>query len=972
MTALFADISGFTTLADTLDVESLHDVINPLIRDLTGIAEQYGGFVEKYAGDAMLVLYGAPIAHEDDPQRALLAALEMHAALPRLLAGVGSQAAGLTIHIGVNTGRVVGGRVGSEQQSDYAVLGDAVILAQRLESVCPPGQTYVGSMTRDLTREEFDFESVGELQLKGKLKPVAGFRLIGPRRADSSVARALVGRDAEMAAVERALDAVAAGARGVLVVSGDPGAGKSRLLAEARDSATRRGLQWLPARCLSYGAAIPYWPLVDLLRQSLRIRPEDAPEAVAARLESGLPGETVAAAGRLLGLGGAARTPEQARREVHDAVAVWLGRFAARSPTVLLVEDVHWADPATIDVLAEVLRTLRDVPLLVAVSARPEGRPLVDQLAGDSPQWRVEVTALDEPAVAGLVEAVLGSPASPALVALLTARTSGNALFAQELVHSLRETGALVETSQGWATVPGWDVEQVPTTVERVFAARLDVLAPSAANLLQVTAVLGRRVGLSLLRAVAEGEVDQPLEVLVANGLLVTGLDNDEPAVVFHHALLQDVVYGRLLRKRRRELHRRAADVGRGIFGDGDDNVDLLARHLYLAEAGEEAVEPLMRAGRRAASLWANAEAVVHLERALEVVVGLDEDEPRRTDVELELAGLYQVQGRHDRAAELYDAVRRRDDLPQAWAGSMAAHRAAADYDGVLALFADAAQRFDPRAASSVPVWAECANTLSVMGRFSDAVSMLRTQLRLRSPDEGILRAQLLTQLAYAEAELRLHRDAAAHADAAVELLENAGDLRQLVTALRVAGATHTYAGNRAEARLRLERGMVTAERIGLLVEAAGCLLNSGLLVLEESPAEAAARYRGALAQFERIGHRAGQVQASGNLAEALYHLGELEQAERLAARTLEQATQIGHRLTVADVTWTKAKVDVARGSFSRAAELAEQAAELFLDLDDVEAASSCLLLAAEAADAAGDSDTARSLVERAASVRRG
>jgi adenylate cyclase len=968
VTALFVDISGFTTLADALDTEGLHEVVTPLIGALTAIAEKYDGFVEKFAGDALLAVFGVPATHEDDPQRALLTALEMHERLPQLLRNLSPSAAGLTLHAGVNTGRVIGRQTGTVQQSDYAVLGDSVILAQRLESVCPPGQTYVGPLTHELAQQEFDFETVGALQLKGKLKTVEAFRLVGRRRTDTSVRQPIVGRGAEMTAVEAALDQVSTGRRtGVLAISGEPGAGKSRLLAEARKSATRRDFRWLVARCLSYGSGLPYWPLVDLLRHVLGVRADELQDVTATRLESTLPAETVPAARRLLGLETAVGTPEQARREIHDTVAIWLRRLAATSPVVLVVEDVHWADAATLEVLGEVVRTVRDLPLLLAVSVRPEGLSVVEALSPDAAGSRVEVGPLGVDAVRAVVTSVLGRTASPGLADLLTLRTGGNALFVEELTRSLDETGVLVETSQGWDTPVGWDVEQVPTTVERVLAARIDSVPPVAAGLLQTAAVIGRTTRLSLLRAVAGDEqVDEALEVLLSAGLLDPGLDREEPAVIFHHTLLQDVVYGRLLRKRRRELHRRVADVGRGLYGDGDDNVDLLARHLYLAETGDEAVEPLLRAGRRAASLWANAEAVVHLERALEVLVALEDVGPRRGDVELELAALHQLQGRHDRAKALYDDLRTRSDVPAAWAGLMAAHRAAGEYRAVLDLFVAAVARFDPRAATSVPIWAECANTLSLAGRFSDAVSMLRTQLRLRGTHESALRGQLLTQLAYAEGQLRLHEDAVAHADAAVELLEGSGDLRLLVSALRVSGMVHTYAGRPTEARQRLDRGVAIAERIGLLVEAAGCRLNSGLLVVEDSPEEAVGLYRDALAQFERIGHAAGQAQAAGNLAEALWRAGRLDEADEAADQALGRARVIGHGVTVADVTWTQARVLQARGSFARATATAEQAAELFLELDDLEEAVDCLLLAAQAAGAAGEPTRSRDLSERA------
>ena len=332
VTALFADISGFTTLADQLDAEDLHAVINPLIAGLAGIAERYGGFVAKYAGDALLCLFGAPVAHEDDAQRALLAAYEMQAGLPAMLASLGPAAKGLTIHIGVNTGKVVAGAVGSAAQNDYSVLGDSVILAQRLESVCPSGQTYVGESTRELCKDEFDFEDVGELQLKGKLTQVRAFRLVWRKRSGSDASRPLVGREQELATV---LDSLRAGS--AVLVSGEPGVGKSRLMAETRLRITGQGAWWLQMRCLSYGASLAYWPFIDLVRQALGLRVEDDASTVAERLRTTLPGEHVAGAARLLGQPVDELEPEAARRQVHDAISGMIGFLAGDRPITLAV-----------------------------------------------------------------------------------------------------------------------------------------------------------------------------------------------------------------------------------------------------------------------------------------------------------------------------------------------------------------------------------------------------------------------------------------------------------------------------------------------------------------------------------------------------------------------------------------------------------------------------------------------------------
>ena len=966
VTALFADISGFTTLADSLDVESLHDVITPLVRGLTQIAERYEGFIEKFAGDALLVVYGAPVTHEDDAQRALLAALDMHAELPRLLAQIGPHAAHLTIHVGVNTGRVIGRQAGSEQQSDYAVLGDSVILAQRLESVCPAGETYVGPTTYELCKGEFAFEPVGELTLKGKLKPVSAFRLLGRRETALSAARPLLGRAAEVATLDAALDAASAGAGIAVLVSGEPGTGKSRLVAEVRAHAEARRMRWLPARCLSYGASLPYWPFADLLRQALGL----APDATAADIRSSviehLPPDCRPGAGRLLGLVTEEADPQRARREVHESVTRWVAALAEERPVVLCVEDVHWMDHASRDLLGELLRTSRGSVASV-MTARPEGVDEVAPLLADVDARRVELASLGAALVGDLAAAVLDGAVAPALAGLLTARTTGNPLFVEELARSLQESGALVPTRSGWDVKPGWDPSAVPETVERVFATRLDALPVAAAGLLQVTSVVGRTVRLSLLAAVAGAEFGglAPLNGLVVAGLLDEVVEAGERAVTFHHALLHDVVYGRLLRKRRRELHRRVADVASRLYGEGDESVDLLARHLYLAEAGPDAVDALLRAGRRAARLYANDEAAVHLERAVEVLRGLPEKADALPDVLLELGEVQEVRGEYDQAQVLYEQARRTTGDVRAWRGLAAVLRKRGDYPGALDLLDDALQSVGPTSAESGVLWLERGWSLSLAARYDEAAEALQQGLEVVPAPAHALRGRLLAQQAHVDERRGRHQAAIRSAeDAEREMLEGQDEQGQVMAA-RVLGGVLLNAGRVDEGAEALQRAVAGAERTGAIEELAGALLNLAIVEAERGDAHLAVEHDArAIDAFERIGHGSGRAVGYGNIATHLVLADRLDEAEHHCEAALAVARRIGHASTVADVTRTRSLLRRRQGRLAEAVLLAEEAASLFLSIGELQDSRSCLEEALEIAVASGDAER-QSLLSR-------
>lgn len=950
VTALFADISGFTTLADTLDTESLHEVITPLVAGLTRIAERYDGFIEKFAGDALLVVYGAPTTHEDDAQRALLTALDMHAELPRLLSRIGPHAAHLTIHVGVNTGRIIARQAGSEQQSDYAVLGDSVILAQRLESVCPPGETYVGATTYELCKEEFEFESVGELVLKGKLRPVQAHRLLGRRSSVGEQSRPLVGRSDELAVLHAALASASSGRGVAVVVSGEPGTGKSRLVAEARTHAASRGLRWLPARCLSYGGSLPYWPFVDLLRQVTGVPAQEEADVADARLAASLPAASLPGARRLLGTAADDVEPQRARREIHDAVTGWLAALAAESPVVLCVEDVHWADRATSELLGELLRSTAEVAVAVVLTARPEGLPDLAPLTADVDARAVRLDALSTSLVPDLASAMLCAPVAPGLVQLLSARTGGNPLFVEELTRSLKESGALVETPAGWDVKPGWDAATVPETIERVFATRLDALPVAAAGLLQVASVVGRTVRLSLLDAVSGAEPAglQQLDALVDAGLLDRVVDTGEQAVTFHHALLHDVVYGRLLRKRRRELHRKVADVARGLYGDGDDSVGLLARHLYLAEAGHEAAQMLLRAGRRAAGLYANDEAALHLERAVEVLRTLPAAADELPAVVLELAEVQEVRGEYEDAYALYDEVRGLTGDVRAWRGLGAVLRKRGEYGAALAAL-EVAGADDPE------LTLERAYSLELAGRAAEAKELLVSVLR-RPSAEGVLRARLLTQLASVAEGLGEFSAGRAAVDEALDLLRQADQHRLAATAHRVAGNVDLRDGRMASARAHLERAQQLATRTGMVEESAGALMTLGFLYMEtrelERSVEATLQ---AVTIFDKLGHGSGRAVGYGNVADAMARLGRWEEAEAWSVRALEHARRIEHVGTLADTSLTLARVRCAQHRWDEAQVCAEQAALWFRQAGCEQQAAEALQLVSEATRGGGE-----------------
>lgn len=957
VTSVFADISGFTTLADQLEPEELHSIISPVINGLAAIAERYEGYLVKYAGDALLFFFGAPIAHEDDPERALLVALEMHAALPALVEELRTEAGDLQLHVGVTTGSVVSGHFGGDSRADYSILGDAVNVAQRLESVAPGGETYVSETTYRLTSSRFAFEFVGDLALKGKLKPVAAYRLLGRQTAPALTPtrlHRLVGRANELSAIRPLLDPSTYGAAVVAVV-GDPGIGKSRLLQQVRDDVQDRDGRWFDTRCLSYGAALPYWPIVDLVRRLLGVAPDDRAEVAGRRLASSpkVTDEHRPFLARLLGATGETAEadrldPEAFRRHLHDAVTSLLISMGGGRSVTIAIEDVHWADASTLALLKDLIAA----GLRLYVTTRPEGRAAAEALAAAAPAGRavtIELRPLTPPAVGELLSAVLEGDVPVDLVATVAARTDGNPLFVEEIARALRERGAIERRHDRWRLADPTAVDELPDSVERVLASRIDLLPPRAAAVLQVASVVGRLVRFPLLKAAAEEvvDVDEALAQLVEHGFLDVSLDGDEQVLAFHHALVQQVAYERLLRRQREEMHLRVARAATALYGDGDDVVDLLARHLFLGGAGAEAVDPLTRAGERAANLFATEEAIVHLSRAIDVLAEADDD-ARLRKIQLELAELHAVRGDYETAEALFEAVRVDTGALEAWRGEASVRWKQGDYAGALDVIDLAFSQIAPDTPGIAGLWLERARSCAATGRFDEAKAALAAGLAVVDSADDDVHGWLYTQLAHVHA-VTGGADAARDAALAARGVFERGDhLRSLVSAERVLGHALAVVGDLDGAATAFTSALSLAERTGTIEELAGLLLNLGMVHLARGDLESAIDCdRRAIAEFERLDHGNGQAVGYGNLAEKVLMAGQPQDAVRWCERALTKAAAIGHTGTIADAGRTLARALLELGRVEDAKKAATEAAAAFRSLGDDAGATECERIAA-------------------------
>jgi class 3 adenylate cyclase/tetratricopeptide (TPR) repeat protein len=622
-TILFADLAGSTALADEQDPERTRARLERFYEAMAVEIQAAGGTVEKFAGDAVMAAFGAPEALEDHAERALHTALAMQRRLEE----------GLSLRIGVNTGEVVAGQA---REGSSFVSGDAVNIAARLEQAAEPGEILVGERTAAAARGAFEFGDERTVEAKGKsggvrCRPLVQALTLMRTRGVGGLARAFVGRDEELDRLQRAYGRAVEQGRPVLVtVLGDAGLGKTRLMRELwerLDDADTRPLR-RTGRCLAYGDGITYWPLGEILKEHLSILESDPPDEVQRRLGSR---EIL---GLTLGLDVAGDVhPFVARDRLHAAWVTFLSELAAEQPVVVLVEDVHWAEPPLLDLIERLAREVSG-PLLLLATARPDLARGWDARIDSEAIW---LEPLPAETASRLVEQLLAAELPADVHELVVGRAEGNPFFVEEVLGSLIDAGVLQRENGGWRATqlpPGFEI---PDSVQAVLAARIDLLADAEKAALQAAAVIGRAFWTSPIYELVSG-LEPDLGALESRDFIrrrSTSSLEGEVEYVFKHALTREVAYNGLTKARRARLHAQFADWLERRSEGRDEYTPLLAHHYAEAvrpedfdvawpDAGDEldalrakAVSWLARAAEAAISRYELEDALTLLRRAL-------------------------------------------------------------------------------------------------------------------------------------------------------------------------------------------------------------------------------------------------------------------------------------------------------------------------------------------------------------------
>ncbi len=652
VTMLFSDVKGSTSMAEQLDPEDWTQIMEGAFEVLIEPIYYYEGTVARLMGDAILAFFGAPIAHENDPERACRAALDIIAGAKEYAAKL-EQERGISsfnVRVGINTGLVVVGDVGSDLRVEYTAMGDAVNLAARMETAAEPGTVLITEATHKLIAPLFETEALGSVHVKGKVEPVSVFRVKAAKEAPAKVRgirglqSPLVGRDAEFAAVKDCLGRLLAGQGGIVSIIGEAGVGKSRLMAEICNSVGASDLTWLEGRTLSFGQTISYWPFQGILWQYAGITEDDS-EAdawrklqgrVSALFDQKTP-EVLPYLATLLTLEVRDEYAERVKyldgeamgRQVFLASRRFFERLAQEHPLVLVFEDWHWVDESSALLLEHLLPLVERVPLLIVAVSRPYRETVsarLQEVAGQGFPERyteIQLAPLSQADSAQLVRNLLAVEDLPFRVReMIVRKADGNPFFLEEIIRTLIDTGAVVhESATGrWRATAQIETITIPDTVQGVIMARVDRLEEDVKQALRTASVIGRSFLYRVLRAVEEADrqLDEHLAKLQAIELIREKQRVPEMEYIFKHALAQETAYHSILLGKRRELHARVGEAIESLFPDRlEEFFGLLAYHYARAERWEKAQTYLFKAGDQAGRVAADAEALAHYRQAM-------------------------------------------------------------------------------------------------------------------------------------------------------------------------------------------------------------------------------------------------------------------------------------------------------------------------------------------------------------------
>lgn len=684
ITMLFCDVKGSTAAAEKVDPEIWTDIMNGVFEYMIRPIYKYEGLVPRLMGDAILAFFGAPITHEDDPQRAVLAALEIQVGIKtyaeeiRLKHGLE-----FGLRVGINTGLVVVGEIGSDLRMEYTAIGDAINLAARMEQTAAVGTIQISDETYKLVAPFFEVEPLGEVEVKGKSAPIKTYRVLGVKatpgqlRGLEGLSSPLVGRDAQLAELNEKLENLRIGTGSFVAVIGEAGLGKSTLIAELKKLHEGSSVQWLRGDALSYARSISYFPWRQVIRQSIGAHEADSPAAVRGKLNyqcdcCALPGGDIPFLEAMLAVESEESLQvvtgfqgEALIQRMVEAVRGYLCGLAAENPLAIIFDDLHWADEASLNLLLNLADLVESQPILFICMSRPDKAvPSWDSINNIQQKIGGKYSSISlEPLLAEqtdmMLANLLGMKDLPKRVRdMIVERAGGNPFFIEELIRALIETKQIVRENSHWKAVSETANVSLPNTLRGVLSARIDRLPELSRHVLQNASVIGRLFDLRVLKPLTSlnGQLDSHIQYLKEASLIEPARDE----YMFRHVLIQEAAYDSILIKNRAELHRRIGETLEELHANADrieEFAPVLAYHFYTAQDSRSLKYDIL-AGEKSARLYANAEAATHFRRAIEVAKRTHAESEQITRLYTQLGSVLELSGRFELALSTYEEMR--------------------------------------------------------------------------------------------------------------------------------------------------------------------------------------------------------------------------------------------------------------------------------------------------------------------------
>ena len=892
VTVLFADAVSFTHLSASLDAESVFNLINDLLGRLVNCIRRYDGMVDKFTGDGLMAVFGAPNAHENDPELAVRAALDMQKATgefePIARAQLGAP---LQIRIGIHSGLAVAGIIGTQEQAAYTVIGETVNLAARLQSIARPGYVLVSEQVHRQTHALFNFQPAGTIPIKGIDQPLAVYEAVGeraeplPTRGIAGVSSIFLGHDEELRQLRAQLSAFLDDRHGrLVVVQGEAGMGKSRLVHEWLTPSPENVAIW-QGRGLPYAQGVGYGAFRSLLHDALQgystgatwdahVSPALRPflrQMLGTPLE---PDEQVAF--RNL-------EPERVKQLTALALREWILGEARLRPAILILDDFHWADDLSRDMLHSVINLIREAPVLVCVITRPlsESRlqfevPATEQQLAAPRKLSIELRPLSEEHSRALLGHLVSLSDLPEKVTnTILLRSEGNPFYIEEFVRMLIEKDVLRLRDGQWrvASAGALQTVEIPTSLRGLMMTRVDPLPKDLQDVLRNASVLGLQFPARLLQEVEfrlHGTVNvaPTVERLIDMGMLEERPEAGEQMYAFTHILTQETIYNSLLHSQRPGLHRTVGETIESLYANNlADQAEVLVLHYDRARVRDKAMRYAVLAGDRARARFANNEAIEYYSRALQLSQHLSGYELARWQAAVGLGEVQQLIGGYEEAIAFYQAAM------DEWADARPADRAHA----MLRL----GQVWDKRGA------------LPEAGNW---IQQALEQLNRADMDQPELRAQIYSELGWLSIRRGDLTAAQEWLDQGLALVGGTSNYSVLSSILNRLGAVYYNRSDWKQAAEYVELALRLRERLGDLVGYARSLNNLGILKQVSGDWDAALdHYQRAVELHERIGEVEGLIQAVTNLGVLYTDRGEWDKAEENLRRSFAIAQRIAH-----------------------------------------------------------------------------